>query len=259
MENWILIIIIAIGVFCTLKVAEKQNAKKQKQLIDSYEKSEYFLQTHIPYRMMISDRGRLGEYLIYSDLKLLCDYKRFLFNLYVQKPNGETTEIDVVMLHETGIYVFESKNFSGWIFGNENHMYWTQSLSLSRGRTEKHRFFNPIKQNMGHVKWLSAFLNDPSLSFYPFVVFGDDCTLKDVTLTQSEQRVVCLNSLFQSVKSCFDDSTPRMPKEKIDELYDKLYPLTQADDAAKQNHIDNINQIYGQPSAYPEYQDASNF
>lgn len=39
-----------------------------------------------------------------------------------------TYEIDLIMISETGIYVFESKNYSGWIFGDEKQRYWTQIL-----------------------------------------------------------------------------------------------------------------------------------
>ena len=61
------------------------------------------------------------------------------------RDDGETTEIDVLMLHTSGIYVFESKNYSGWIFGDEKSKTWTQTLPNGRGRrAQKERFLNPI-------------------------------------------------------------------------------------------------------------------
>ena len=74
-----------------------------------YQKTEYFIQTRIPFRHIVWDKGALGEYYIYSSLTPLPGSKRFLFNCYIPKPNGETTEIDVIMIHSSGIYVFESK------------------------------------------------------------------------------------------------------------------------------------------------------
>ena len=41
---------------------------------------------------------------------------------------GRTSEIDLLMIHEKGIFVFESKNYSGWIFGSADQLHWTQSL-----------------------------------------------------------------------------------------------------------------------------------
>ena len=70
------------------------------------------------------------------------------------KENGETSEIDVLMIHNKGIFVFERKNFSGWIFGNEIQRMWTQTLPKGRGRSHKESFFNPIMQNRTHIKTL---------------------------------------------------------------------------------------------------------
>ena len=66
--------------------------------------------------------GEIGEYLIWKELKSF-ERKggRFLFNLYIPKANDETTEIDVVLIHPKGFFVIESKNYNGWIFGNERN------------------------------------------------------------------------------------------------------------------------------------------
>ena len=56
--------------------------------------------------MCIRDR-----FYTYRCLRQLPGYKRFLFNCYLPKQDGEKTEIDVIFLHESGIYVFESKNY----------------------------------------------------------------------------------------------------------------------------------------------------
>ena len=50
-----------------------------------------------------------------------------LKNVYVPY-QGRTSEIDLLMIHEKGIFVFESKNYSGWIFGSADQLNWTQSL-----------------------------------------------------------------------------------------------------------------------------------
>ena len=68
-----------------------------------YEKTEYFAQTHHAYRKLRGDKGLLGEYCIYTYLKPLKGHKRFLFNCYLPKEDGETTEVDVILLHESGI------------------------------------------------------------------------------------------------------------------------------------------------------------
>ena len=96
-------------------------------------------------------KGRHGEKLTEKELKKVSFFGRkgrTLRNVYIPKENGETSEIDVMFICQKGIFVFESKNYSGWIFGNERDQYWTTSLS----NRQKNRFYNPIKQNRTHLK-----------------------------------------------------------------------------------------------------------
>ena len=205
-----------------------------------YEKTEYYQQTQNPYSSVLFNKGRLGEFYTYKYLKSVAGYKRYLFNLYVPKSNGETTELDVVLLHESGIYVFESKNYSGWIFGTESQQYWTQTLPTGRGRSQKNQFYNPILQNKGHLKWLQAFIADQTLPFYSYIVFSDRCTLKNVTLTSGKHYVVNRYDLFSAVQQNIAKAGMQLSSDKINELFEKLYPLTQIKEAEKIIHIKNI-------------------
>lgn len=87
-------------------------------------------------RFSVKGKGEYGEDRIYDILQKVDGYKATLPNCYLPKGNGETAEVDLIFLHESGIYVFESKNYSGWIFGSENQKYWTQSFSDRRGGTK---------------------------------------------------------------------------------------------------------------------------
>ena len=52
-----------------------------------YKKTEYYEQTKNSYLSVLFDKGRLGEFYTYKDLKPLDGYKRYLFNLYIPKEN----------------------------------------------------------------------------------------------------------------------------------------------------------------------------
>ena len=207
-----------------------------------YKKTEYYEQTKNSYISVLFDKGRLGEFYTYQYLKPLDGYRRYLFNLYIPKENGETTELDVVLLHESGIYVFESKNYSGWIFGTESQKYWTQTLPVGKGRSQKNKFFNPILQNKGHLKWLQSYLGDPTLPFYSYIVFSDRCILKKITLTSGKHSVVKRCDLLPAVKQNISKAGVRLSPDKIDAIFKKLYPLTQVDQAQKAIHVQNIQQ-----------------
>lgn len=207
-----------------------------------YKKTEYYRQTQNPYLKLWFDKGLLGEFYIYKYLKPLSGYKRYLFNLYLPKEDGETTELDVVLLHESGIYVFESKNYSGWIFGTESQQYWTQTLPAGKGRSQKRQFFNPIFQNKGHLKWLQAFLSDQTLPLYSYIVFSDRCTLKNITLTTGKHFVVNRYDLLSDLQKNIAKTGVQLSSDKIDALFEKLYPLTQVEKSKKIQHIKNIEQ-----------------
>ncbi len=226
---WIFLVIVLLSLLYIIQ-------KKQ------YEKTEYYQQTKNPYRSVQFNKGRLGEFYIYKYLKSLAGYKRYLFNLYIPKNNGETTELDVVLLHESGIYVFESKNYSGWIFGTESQQYWTQTLPVGRGGSQKNQFYNPILQNKGHLKWIQIFLEDQTLPFYSYIVFSDRCTLKNITLTSAKHYVINRYNLLSAVQQNIAKTGIQLSPEKIDNLFEKLYPFTQIEEAEKMAHITNIQQ-----------------
>lgn len=123
--------------------------------------------------------------------------KAIFHDLYIQKPNGEYTQIDIAVATKTGIIVFEVKEFSGWIFGNERQKYWTQILAYGR---EKHRFYNPVRQNAGHIKTIRQHLpQNPDIPIYSVIVFFGDCEFKDVTYYTDNTFVIYPNYIQRIV------------------------------------------------------------
>ena len=208
-----------------------------------YHKSTYYRDTHKLFLFLIMDKGAYGEYLTYKCLK---SYEqkgaKFLFNCYLPAKDGETSEIDVMMIHSSGIYVFESKNYSGWIFGNENQKTWTQSLPQGRG-SHKEKFYNPIMQNRTHVKWLlkQIGMEDP---IYNIIVFSERCELKKVTVTSNDINIIKRNQLPALVRKLEKNKGEVLPGERIKHVYDFLYPFTKVSSAIKESHVRNIEEKY---------------
>ena len=70
-------------------------------------------------------------------------YRRF-HNIIIPTNNG-TTQIDHIIVSPFGLFVIETKNYKGWIFGSEKQSKWTQSLY-----GKKYTFQNPLRQNYKH-------------------------------------------------------------------------------------------------------------
>ncbi len=210
-----------------------------------YEKTDYFIQTHNSYHSIRFNKGIKGEYLTWKYLQKLDGYKKYLFNCYIPKENGTTTEIDVILIHESGIYVFESKNYSGWIFGNESQQYWTQTLPSGRGRSQKEHFFNPVIQNNVHLKWLSKYIDKDMSFFYSYIIFSDRCTLKDVSIPSGQHHVINRYNVLSDVKFNARSIGQKLTENEINSLYALLQPLTQIDEAQKLAHIEAIQAKIG--------------
>ena len=145
--------------------------------------------------------GRCGEKLTERELKLLGRDGKVLRNVYVPKDNVETSEIDVLFVTQKGIFVIESKNYSGWVFGNEADRNWT--VSLPNG--QKNRFYNPIKQNRSHAKWLEKYLGDDT-PLFSVIVFSERCELKKVTVESDDASVVKRDRLYATVRRIWDNA-----------------------------------------------------
>lgn len=209
--------------------------------IKKYKEGAYYNITKVPFHLLRRDIGRYGEYLTYKYLQHFeKDGAKFLFNVYIPKDNGETTEIDVLMLTKKGFFVFESKNYSGWIFGNENQKNWYQTLPSGRGRSHKAQFYNPIMQNRSHIKHLRALIGE-QVPMYSVVVFSERCTLKNVTIKSDEIKVIKRNQVASAVSDiCKTVSSNFMTDEDIANIYGKLYSYTQISEEEKVHHILDI-------------------
>lgn len=208
-----------------------------------YWKSTYYSATHRSFITILFNTGAYGEYLTYNCLrKYESDGAKFLFNCYLPKDNDDTSEIDVMMIYKSGIYVFESKNYSGWIFGSESSKMWTQSLPNGRS-SKKERFYNPIMQNKTHIKWLEQQVDETD-PLHSIVVFSQRCEFKKLEITSSDISVVKRDALLKLVREIDERVGYRLDDDRISIIYEKLYPFTQVSDEVKESHIENMEKKY---------------
>jgi len=165
-------------------------------------------------------------------------------DLYLEKSNNNYSQIDLVIITNVGIIVFEVKDYSGWLFGKGNQDKWTQVLAYGR---EKYRFYNPIKQNNGHItalkKQLEQFDNVP---FYSVIVFYGDCEFKDISfipqgtfLTYSERVLDVMNTIInKNVPVNYSNKLEviRILKEAVNNGENKN---------VQKKHIENIKDMLG--------------
>jgi len=117
-----------------------------------------------------SDKGSAGERVLYNFLTNELGYPKSMIyrNLLIRDMSGKHAEIDMILLYRYGIVVFEVKNYSGEVFGEEKDKMWEHKVG---GRI--YQFYNPIMQNEKHIQVLRERLKDDRLKFYSVVIFGD--------------------------------------------------------------------------------------
>lgn len=98
-------------------------------------------------------------------------YHRF-HNLLLPTPDG-TTQIDHVIVSKFGVFVIETKNMKGWIYGEADDVSWTQNIY-----GKKTKFQNPLRQNHKHVLAVVSFLNVPESTVESIIAFEGEAELK---------------------------------------------------------------------------------
>ncbi|MGY3887821.1 nuclease-related domain-containing protein [Aeromonas aquatica] len=119
-------------------------------------------------------KGMVGEWFLNLSIRLFLDKQdyRLLKNLTLPTEDG-STQIDHIIVSRYGVFVIETKNMKGWIFGNPAHKRWTQQIYR-----RKHSFQNPLHQNYKHVMTLKSLLGLADHQLHSVVYFIGDCTFK---------------------------------------------------------------------------------
>lgn len=174
-------------------------------------------------------KGWIGEKAV-SDIlaKLPNDQYKIINNLMIKTENG-STQIDHIVVSKYGIFVIETKNYKGWITGGEYSDNWTKNMY-----GKKYQFFNPLRQNFGHVKNLSKITNMSIDKFIPIVAFSSRSELK----VQTEKPLIYISQVKKIIETYTD---LKLSGNEQEEIYNQLLSLNITDKEAKREHVTNIN------------------
>lgn len=174
-------------------------------------------------------KGFFGEKAVSTFLSTLDPSKYLIINDLLIPKGQKTAQIDHVVVSNYGIFVIETKNYKGWILGNEYDDYWTQVIYK-----RKERLYNPIKQNSGHIRALSDVLKGyPNLRFISIVAFTTKCDLKVRTTTDVVYTINLSSTIKKYTELCMSD-------EIKTQIYSKLINSSIKGRESKKNHIESI-------------------
>ena len=151
-------------------------------------------------------KGKRGEMRVSAILSKLSDEYTILNDLVFRTEKG-TTQIDHIVVSKYGIFTIETKNYRGEIYGDDNRKEWTQLIVTKVTYAKnwwktytyvtKNRFYNPVKQSVGHALRIKELLSVfPHVKIVPIVVFTGDAILRYV---ESNNHVVYEKKLLDVI------------------------------------------------------------
>jgi len=174
-----------------------------------------------------------------SVVKLLAenlDHKDyFLFNnLSIPSEHNGSSQIDHIIVSRFGVFVIESKDYSGWIFGHKHRKEWTATYRGRRNRrSSKYPFQNPLLQNYAHVAALSSHLQYVAKHIRSVVVFSDECEFQ----TERIENVLYQRELVDYIKKF---NVPKLKRGELIMAIGHLSYMCQATHIPPDVHISNI-------------------
>lgn len=172
-------------------------------------------------------KGYIGEKSIVFLLNRLPKSYVTLNDILIETQSG-SSQIDHIVVSQFGVFVLETKNYKGWIYGKENQKRWTQNIYGN-----KYYFQNPLHQNYGHIKRLQEIKGLESIDFKSLVLFSGEATLKneiDNVIYFSK-----VNNWITKFKEIIYD------EKEVEEIKNAIINNNILDKKSRRNHIKNIN------------------
>ena len=185
-------------------------------------------------------KGWIGEKKTQFNLWLGLDsnlYQRF-HDVIIPSSHG-TTQIDHILVSPFGIFVVETKNYKGWIYGSEDQSTWTQVIYKS-----KHKFQNPLRQTHRHKKVLSKYLGVGESFILPVISFVGDVELK----TELPSNV--LTSRVSSYIKQFNEEV--FSYNEVQRIVELLSNVNSEYNISKSEHIQSLEDRYSSNTICPK-------
>ncbi len=190
-------------------------------------------------------KGELLEREIFDKLYKIRGKKRILVDLYIPfKGKGGSSQLDLVLIHGSGIYVIEAKNYNCVIRGNVEDNQW----SATYGNGKSYDMYNPILQNANHIKLLEGVLKDYKGVYYKsLVVFGEGSKVnikvsrgieKDEKI-KYEVKLVTVSDLVEEVNK-IGGRKEKLSNLEINNVYSKLSKYARQGKGVKRKHTEYV-------------------
>ena len=178
----------------------------------------------------VTDMAGLEGELVVSNLlgSLGSDY--IVLNDILLGTNGGYTQIDHIVVSIYGIFIIETKNYTGLVKGSETQRQWSHYKRNGTG----HNFYNPILQNKAHCIAVCNILGLQLPDVVPIVVFSNKCDLQ-VSCTSNVVNIGNLLGVFRRY------SSPRLNRNQVQFAVNRIMSMNVTDPVARKAHLNQVS------------------
>ena len=187
----------------------------------------FFILTSIAYLNRRKLFGKTGEFWTKRELRKLNKEYKIINDIMIRTSDGSTHQIDHIVISKYGIFVIETKQYNGYLIGNDYDKKW-------RFKTNRKTYYinNPVHQNYGHVQALKEILNIQEEKLIPIV-----CISSNAKLRINSNVVVRITKLLDKIKSYNNQII-----YNEEEIYNRINNLNILDKKERRQHIKNTKQ-----------------
>lgn len=251
LKNYILIIgLVALGAFFLYRIVKsivenvrlqrfrKKNRETQFSGSAIKEEKGFWASLFIPkYSSKSEAIGESGEKQVSSFLEYLPCEEYQVFNDLLIRDGNYTTQVDHIVISRYGVYVLETKNVHGKVYGSGNAEFWKQYLPDTGykrfGFTKEHQLRNPIWQNDGHIKSLRRLVFGNDLPIFGIVVFPNDTEVN----VMAEKPVLKMCEVVSYIKRQ-DDII--LSQDQIGFYRRRLLEVISTTESDRKQHLENV-------------------
>ena len=176
-------------------------------------------------------RGNEGERRVARVLQQIAGSQGKVINNFIFEGARTSVQIDHILLCDFGVFVIETKNYSGIIYGDETRKEWVQYFPNSDKSNKLH---NPLKQNAGHIYNLKNIL-PAGTPVYGIVVFVQN-NVQHVTA----EGVTGLNELWVEINK--KNHGKVLTEMHIAKIYQVLCERMNTQ-ISEEEHIQNVREM----------------
>lgn len=165
------------------------------------------------------------------------DYVRFHDTIFPSQ-NG-TAQVDHLLVSKFGVFVVETKNYQGWIYGSEKDPKWTQTIYR-----KKSQFQNPLRQTYRHRKVIADFLDLDEACIHTIVSLVGKCEFK----TDMPANVI-MGGAGPYIKK---HTAKLLSQEQVETVKSKINLLKTDGKISEKEHLESLNQRHTSQTVCPK-------